>query len=63
MHLEWTYLQLGTNRFLFAVDGEQNSADFTVNVNGSATTGGLVSGHTFASVVQATLQWYRFCRY
>ena len=26
----------GTNRFLFAVDGEQNSANFTVNVNGSA---------------------------
>ena len=24
----------GTNRFLFAVDGEQNSANFTINVNG-----------------------------
>ena len=42
----------GTNRFLFAVDGEQNSADFTLNVNGSAGDGGLVSGATFASVVQ-----------
>ena len=40
----------GTNRFLFAVDGEQNSADFTLNVNGSAGDGGLISGATFASL-------------
>ena len=45
----------GTNRFLFAVDGEQNSADFTLSVNGSAGDGGLVSGATFASVVQAAI--------
>ena len=45
----------GTNRFLFAVDGEQNSADFTLNVNGSAGDGGLISGATFASVVQAAI--------
>ncbi len=45
----------GTNRFLFAVDGEQNSADFTIGVNGSATTGDLVSGATFASAIQNAL--------
>ena len=46
----------GTNRFVFAVDGEQNSADVTISVNGSASTGGLVSGHSFAASIQATLQ-------
>ena len=40
----------GTNRFLFAVDGEQNSADLTINVNGSAAGGGLVSGHYICCV-------------
>ena len=56
----------GTNRFLFAVDGEQNSADFTLNVNGSGyNMEVLISGATFASVVQAAITiWYRwFCRY
>ena len=47
---------LGTDRFLFAVDGVQNSANFTVSVNGSAATGGLVSGETFAASIQASLQ-------
>ncbi|MDA9690088.1 flagellin [Betaproteobacteria bacterium] len=46
----------GTDRFLFAVDGVQNSANFTVSVNGSAATGGLVSGATFAASIQASLQ-------
>ena len=45
----------GTDRFLFAVDGVQNSANFTLNVNGSAAAGGLISGDTFASVVQAAI--------
>ena len=46
----------GTNRFLFAVDGEQNSADFTIGVNGSAgTTNDLVSGDAFASAIQNAL--------
>jgi len=45
----------GTNRFTFSLDGVSNSADFTLSVNGSSTTGGLVSGDTFASVVQAAL--------
>ena len=45
----------GTNRFTFTLDGVSNSADFTLNVNGSASDGGLVSGDTFASVVQAAL--------
>ena len=45
----------GTDRFSFAVDGEQNSANFTLNVNGSAAGGGLISGDTFASVVQAAI--------
>ena len=30
----------GTNRFLFAVDGVQNSANFTVNVNAFIVGGG-----------------------
>ena len=34
----------GTDRFLFAVDGEQTSANFTIGVNGSAAAGDLVSG-------------------
>ena len=45
----------GTNRFTFTLDGVSNSADFTLSVNGSASDGGLVSGDTFASVVQAAL--------
>ena len=45
----------GTDRFLFAVDGEQNSANFTLNVNGSAAAGGLISGDTFASVIQTSI--------
>ncbi|MDA9719134.1 flagellin [Betaproteobacteria bacterium] len=40
----------GTNRFLFAVDGEQNSADFTLNVSA-----GLTDGAAFASVVEAAI--------
>ena len=40
----------GTNRFLFAVDGEQTSANFTVNVSA-----GLVNGAAFASVVEAAI--------
>ena len=40
----------GTDRFLLAVDGVQNSANFTLNVNT-----GLVSGDAFASVVQAAI--------
>ena len=46
---------VGTNRFLFAVDGEQNSANFTLSVNGSATTGGLVSGDTFAALFKLAI--------
>ena len=46
----------GTNRFLFAVDGEQNSANFTINVNGSAANGGLVSGASFAASIQNSLR-------
>ena len=42
----------GTNRFLFAVDGEQNSADFTISVNGSAGWR-LVSGILAASIQNA----------
>ena len=42
----------GTNRFLFAVDGEQTSADFTVN--GSAA-GELFDGAAFASVIQTAI--------
>ena len=47
----------GTNRFTFSLDGVSNSANFTLNVNGSAAAGvgGLGSGDTFASVVQAAL--------
>jgi flagellin len=41
---------VGTDRFLLAVDGVQNSADFTLNVNT-----GLVDGDAFASVVQAAI--------
>ena len=41
---------VGTDRFLLAVDGVQNSADFTLNVNT-----GLADGDAFASVVQAAI--------
>ena len=40
----------GTDRFLLAVDGVQNSANFTLNVNT-----GLADGDAFASVVQAAI--------
>ena len=46
----------GTNRFLFAVDGEQNSADFTISVNGSAGDGGLVSGALLLLLFRLQLQ-------
>ncbi len=46
----------GTDRFSFTLDGVSNSANLTVNVNGSATNGGLVSGAQFASVIQTALQ-------
>ena len=46
----------GTDRFAFTLDGVSNSANLTVNVNGSATNGGLVSGDQFASVIQTALQ-------
>ena len=46
----------GTDRFTFSLDGVANSANFTLNVNGSAAgVGGLGSGDIFASVVQAAL--------
>ena len=45
----------GTDRFLFAVDGEQSSADFTIGVNGSAAAGDLFSGAAFASAIQNAL--------
>ena len=43
----------GTNRFLLAVDGVQNSADFTVSVSA-----GIVSGDKFAASVQAAVRAY-----
>ncbi len=46
----------GTDRFAFTLDGVSNSANLTVNVNGSATNGGLTSGLQFASVIQTALQ-------
>ena len=46
----------GTDRFTFTLDGVSNSANLTVNVNGSATNGGLFSGDQFASVIQTALQ-------
>ena len=41
---------------MFTLDGVTNSANITVNVNGSATGGGLVSGETFAASVQSALR-------
>ncbi len=46
----------GTDRFTFTLDGVSNSANITINVNGSATNGGLTSGAQFASVIQTALQ-------
>ena len=46
----------GTDRFLFTLDGVSNSANLTVNVNGSATNGGLTDGFQFASAIQAALR-------
>ena len=46
----------GTDRFTFTLDGVSNSANLTVNVNGSATNGGLTGGVQFASVIQTALQ-------
>ena len=43
----------GTNRFVFAVDGEQTLANFTINVNGSATVESLYRGNFAASVQNA----------
>ena len=45
-----------TNVFQFTLDGVNNSAAFTVSVNGSASTGGLVSGERFAASVQAAVR-------
>ena len=45
-----------TNVFSFSLDGVANSAALTVSVNGSAATGGLVSGETFAASVQAAIR-------
>ena len=50
------YSAAGTDRFMFTLDGVTNSANITVNVNGSATGGGLVSGETFAASVQSALR-------
>ena len=46
----------GTDRFTFTVDGVSNSANLTVNVNGSATNGGLTDGVQFASATQVALR-------
>ncbi len=46
----------GTDRFLFTLDGVSNSANLTINVNGSATNGGLTDGVQFASAIQAGLR-------
>ena len=46
----------GTNRFTLAVDGVLQSGNLTINVNGSATTGGLTTGQQFASVVETALR-------
>ena len=45
-----------TNVFQFSLDGVNNSAAFTVSVNGSASNGGLVSGAQFAASVQAAVR-------
>ena len=45
-----------TNVFTFSLDGVNNSAALTVSVNGSAATGGLVSGEIFAASVQAAVR-------
>ena len=41
---------------MFTLDGVSNSANLTVNVNGSATNGGLTDGVQFASAIQAALR-------
>lgn len=46
----------GTDRFSFTVDGVSNSAELTINVNGSATNGGLTDGLQFASATQVALR-------
>ncbi len=45
----------GTNRFTFSLDGVSNSANLTISVNGSSTSG-LQNGAEFASAVQAAVQ-------
>ncbi|OUV02905.1 MAG: hypothetical protein CBC42_05210 [Betaproteobacteria bacterium TMED82] len=50
------YSAANTDRFTFTVDGVSNSANITINVNGSATNGGLTSGPQFASVIQTALR-------
>jgi flagellin len=50
------YSAAGTDRFSFTLDGVSNSANLTINVNGSATNGGLTSGEQFASAIQVALQ-------
>ena len=49
----------GTDRFSLTIDGVSNSANLTISVNGSATTGGLTDGVQFASATQVALR----CRY
>jgi flagellin-like hook-associated protein FlgL len=44
----------GTNRFTFSLDGVGNSANLTVNVDGSSSN--LTSGASFASAVQVAVQ-------
>ena len=46
----------GTDRFTFTIDGVSNSANLTINVNGSATNGGLTDGVQFASATQVALR-------
>ena len=50
------YSASGTDRFSFTLDGVSNSANLTINVNGSATNGGLTNGEQFASAIQVALQ-------
>ncbi len=47
----------GTDRFVLSVDGVFTSSQtsFTINMNGSATAGGLTSGAQFASVINASI--------
>ncbi len=50
------YSAASTDRFTFTLDGVSNSANITINVNGSATNGGLTDGPQFASVIQTALR-------